>query len=315
MPKSETRLLCASRGAAGLLLISLAALAPGCAGEAAPFGKPSVVTTIGMIADVASRIAGEHAVVESLMQTGVDPHLYKASEGDVRRLGRADLILYNGLNLEGKMADVLAKMARTRRVVAVSEAVPGDLLRTPPEFGGHPDPHVWFDVSLWAMTIDVIERELLRLVPDQEAGLRRNAESLRRELSDLDGWVAAEIGALPARQRILITAHDAFGYFGRRYGMEVMGLQGISTVSEAGLKDVERLVDAIVGREVKAIFVESSVPRRSIEAVQAACGARGHDVAIGGQLFSDAMGPAGTPEGTYAGMVRHNVKTIVEALR
>ncbi|MEK8023701.1 MAG: zinc ABC transporter substrate-binding protein [Candidatus Hydrogenedentota bacterium] len=287
--------------------------APGGGGEAK--GKPKVVATIGMIADVAKRIAGEHADVEGLMASGVDPHLYKASEGDVRKLDEAQLVLYNGLNLEGKMGDIFVKMSRRRQVVAVSEEIPQDQLREPPEFAGHYDPHIWFDVSLWEKSLTPIERELSALVPGQAAVFKANAEKLRAELIALDSWVLEQIATIPPEQRVLITAHDAFGYFGRRYGMEVLGLQGISTVSEAGLKDVERVVDTIVSRKIKAIFVESSVPRKSIEAVQAACRAKGHEVAIGGQLYSDAMGEAGTAEGTYIGMVRANVNTIVNALR
>jgi manganese/zinc/iron transport system substrate-binding protein len=213
------------------------------------------------------------------------------------------------------MGDILVKLARQRPVMAVSEEVPQDRLREPPEFQGQYDPHIWFDVSLWAMVVGPIERELSKLRPANADEFRANAGALRKDLEDLDHWVMERIRAVPAAQRVLVTAHDAFGYFGRRYEIEVHGLQGISTVAEAGLKDVEKLVDLIVTRKVKAIFVESSVPRRSIEAVQAACRSRQHDVAIGGQLFSDAMGAAGTPEGTYAGMVRHNVNTVVEALR
>ena len=278
-------------------------------------GPPRVLATIGMIGDVAARIAGENAEVESMMQAGVDPHLYKATEGDVRRLGGADLILYNGLNLEGKMGDVLVKVGRTRPVVAVSEGVPKEELREPPEFAGHYDPHIWFDVSLWAKTIDPIVAALGEIEPASAPAFRANGDALRAELLELDAWVKKEIASIPAERRVLVTAHDAFGYFGRRYGIEVTGLQGISTVSEAGLGDVERVVDTIVARKIPAIFVESSVPRRAIEAVQKACESKGWSVKIGGELFSDAMGPAGTPEGTYVGMVRHNVKTIVEALR
>jgi len=298
---------------AGAALLGL--LGAGCAGKERRTGPPRVVTTIGMIADMATRVAGPHARVEALMGAGVDPHLYKASESDVRRLAEADLILYNGLHLEGKMGDILVKMARERAVVPVAEAIPEAELREPPEFAGHYDPHVWFDVSLWRRTIDVVERELVTLDPPHAEDFKRNAARLRTELQELDEWVGEEIATIPVERRVLVTAHDAFGYFGRRYNIEVHGLQGISTATEAGLKDVDALVELIVSRKVKAIFVETSVPKKSIEAVQAACKDRGHDVAIGGLLYSDAMGAAGTPDGTYIGMVRHNVKTIVEALR
>jgi len=298
------------------LLAALLLAVGGCApsGEAPADAPLRVVTTTSMIGYVATRIAGGHAEVTSLMQTGVDPHLYKASESDVRRLAEADLILYNGLHLEGKMGDVLVKMARQRPVVAVSEAVPPERLREPPELAGQYDPHIWFDVSLWRLTLQPIVRELSALAPEHAGEFRANAELLGDELDRLDVWVEERIASLPPERRLLVTAHDAFGYFGRRYGVEVVGLQGISTVSEAGLRDVERVVDMVVDSGVPAIFIESSVPRRSIEAVQAAVRDRGHEVAIGGQLYSDSMGPAGTPEGTYPGMVRYNVDTLVGAL-
>jgi manganese/zinc/iron transport system substrate-binding protein len=277
-------------------------------------GTVRVVTTTGMIADLAGRIAGPHATVEALMGSGVDPHLYKASESDVRKLAEADLVLYNGLHLEGKMGDILVKMARNRPVVAVSESVPADRLREPPEFAGQYDPHIWFDVSLWAETIDPMLTALSDLDPANSDAYVRNAAALRSELDELDAWVARRINELPEDRRILVTAHDAFGYFGQRYGVRVVGLQGISTLAEAGLQDVERVVDLVVDQKIQSIFIESSVPQRSVEAVQVACRERGHEVSIGGQLFSDAMGAPGSPEGTYVGMVRHNVHTIVNSL-
>jgi len=293
---------------AGLLLL-------GCGGtNDEPAGPLSVVTTTGMIADTARQIVGESADVVSLMGTGVDPHLYKASESDVRKLSEADLIFYNGLHLEGKMGDILTKMARTRPVVQVTESIDESKLNEPPEFLGQYDPHVWFDVSLWAETIEPMVLELSALAPEHAAAFETRGRELRERLTALDAWAEAEIGKLGDDQRLLVTAHDAFGYFGERYGMEVVGIQGISTLSEAGLQDVDRVVDLVVDRKVRAIFVESSVPKRTIEAVQAACKDRGHDVVIGGQLFSDSMGAAGTPQGTYEGMVRHNVETIVGAL-
>lgn len=278
-------------------------------------GPLRVVTTTGMIADTAARIVGDLAEVEALMGPGIDPHLYKASESDVRRLAEADLILYNGLHLEGKMGDILVKLARSRPVVAVSETVPEAERREPPELAGNYDPHIWFDVRLWIHTLDPIAEALAEIAPEHAATFHANADQLRIELTELDAWIAQRVSEIPEDQRVMVTAHDAFGYFGRRYGVEVIGLQGISTLSEAGLQDVERVVEMVVTRRIKALFVESSVPRRSIEAVQAACRERGHDVVIGGELFSDAMGPAGTPEGTYPGMVRHNVETLVEALQ
>lgn len=302
-----------------LLLLVLPLVLAGCGGEgdssARREGPLRIVATTSIIADTARRVAGEHAQIEALMGPGVDPHLYKASESDVRRLGEADLILYNGLHLEGKMGDILTKMARSRPVIAVTEEIPQGELREPPEFAGQYDPHVWFDVSLWARTLQPIVRELSALDPENAGAYQANAAAFEKELTALDAWVKQRIETIPPGQRVLITAHDAFGYFGRRYGMEVMGLQGISTLSEAGLKDVERIVETVAERGIKAIFVESSVPRRSIEAVQAAVRSEGREVAIGGQLYSDALGAASSPAGTYTGMVRANVDTIVNALQ
>jgi manganese/zinc/iron transport system substrate-binding protein len=302
-----------------LVILPLALVLAGCGGEGRSEtrreGPLRIVGTTGIVADTASRIAGEHARIEALMGPGVDPHLYKASESDVRRLAEADLILYNGLHLEGKMGDILTKMARSRPVVAVTEAIPEDLRREPPEFAGQYDPHVWFDVSLWKRTLGPIAQALADLDPEHNETYRANAEAFGRELDELDAWVKGQIESIPPDQRVLVTAHDAFGYFGQRYGMEVVGIQGISTLSEAGLHDVDRVVQLILDKRVKAIFIESSVPRRSIEAVQAGVRARGQEVAIGGQLYSDSLGGAGTPEGTYVGMVRANVNTIVKALR
>jgi manganese/zinc/iron transport system substrate-binding protein len=297
-------------------IVAVLALLAACGGPAEEdAGQPLVVATTGMIADMADRIGGAHVRVEALMGPGTDPHLYKPSEGDVRNLARADLILYNGLHLEGKMASILEKMSRTRPVVAVADAVPEDQRLVPVGAVGQVDPHVWFDPVLWSSVLEPIEVALAGILPDRADEFRRNRDRLEAELADLHLWVEGRIAEIPVESRVLVTAHDAFGYFGRRYGVEVVGLQGISTVAEAGLQDVERLVELIVDRRIGAIFVEASVSRRSIESVQAACRDRGHEVDIGGQLFSDSMGGAGTPEGTYIGMVRHNVDTMVEALR
>ena len=302
-----------------LVILPLALALGACGGgEDASAGGPKplrIVATTSIVADTASRIAGEHAKIEALMGPGVDPHLYKASESDVRRLAEADLILYNGLHLEGKMGDILTKMARSRPVVAVSEDIPPSLLREPPEFAGQYDPHVWFDVSMWKETLGPVTRELAKLDPAHAKEYEANAAAYARELDELDAWVKQQTGTIPPAQRTLVTAHDAFGYFGRRYGMEVVGIQGISTLSEAGLNDMDRVVQVIVSKGVKAIFVESSVPRRSIEAVQAGVEAQGKKVAIGGQLHSDSLGAASAPEGTYVGMVRANTNTIVNALK
>ncbi|HEX5580143.1 MAG TPA: zinc ABC transporter substrate-binding protein, partial [Gemmatimonadaceae bacterium] len=249
-----------------------------------------------------------------LMGAGVDPHLYKARAGDVRRLDQADVIFYNGLHLEAAMGEVFEEMASRKRTVAVTSDIPREQLLTPPGFKGAHDPHVWFDVRLWRTTVPVIERSLAATDPAGAAIYAANARALEAELDSLDAWVRARVAELPPERRVLVTAHDAFNYFGRAYGFDVRGLQGINTAAEAGTADVQSLARFIAERRLPAIFVESSIPRRTVEAVQAAVRARGWDVQIGGSLFSDAMGNAGTVEGTYPGMVRHNVNTIVDAL-
>jgi manganese/zinc/iron transport system substrate-binding protein len=274
-----------------------------------------VVATIGMIADAVEHVGRGRVEVDGLMGPGVDPHLYKASEGDLRRLERADVVFYGGLHLEAKMADVLARIGDERRTQAVTDAIPRSRLLTPPEFEGAHDPHVWFDVRLWMLAVGQIRDTLAEADPSHAALYRRNAAAYLRELEQLDAYVRRRAASVPASRRALITAHDAFNYFGRAYGFEVRGLQGISTASEAGAGDVHALAAFIAQRRIPAIFVESSVSPRTIRAVQEAVRARGFDVRIGGSLFSDAMGDGGTPEGTYVGMVRHNVDAIVEALR
>lgn len=300
-------------GFAGVLLALV-----GCGGSGSSSGGTGalrVTCTTGMINDAVRVIAGEHAEIAGLMGPGVDPHLYKASEGDLAKLGGAQLILYNGLNLEGKMADLFVRMSRTRPTVAVTEGIPESLLREPPEFLGHYDPHVWFDISMWSHAVARARDALTEVAPAHRDEFRRNAAAYLDTLRLLDDWVRTEISTIPRERRVLITAHDAFGYFGRAYDIEVVGLQGISTVSEFGVADVRRLVDLIARRKIKAVFIESSVPRRAIDAVVEGCRSRGHAVLVGGTLFSDAMGADGTPEGTYVGMVRANVSMIVAALR
>lgn len=301
-------------------IVSMALMAVlGCAGEtaedAASAERVNVVCTTGMVADLAQRVGGDRVQVVGLMGPGVDPHYFKASQGDLAKVQRADLILYNGLFLEGKMQDIFDKMARTKKVVAVADAIEGERLRQPAELEGHYDPHIWFDVALWSETIDAVVRALSEVDPDGAQIFDQNGARYRRELSQLHAWVEEQIEQVPRAQRVLVTAHDAFGYFGRAYGIEVMGLQGISTVAEYGVNDVTELVDLISRRKVRAIFVESSVPERSIEAVRQGCLERGHEVVVGGTLYSDAMGEAGSGADTYVGMVRHNVETIAGALR
>ena len=274
----------------------------------------NVVATTGMIGDAVRNVGGERVAVISLMGPGVDPHLYKASEGDVSRMSRADMIFYNGLHLEGKMAEIFEKMQQRIQTVAVTDRIERTRLDSPPAFAGNYDPHVWFDVTLWMEAVRHIAESLAEFDPSHAGIYQTNAARYLSSLDSLHVYVRDEINQIPENRRVLITAHDAFHYFGRAYGMEVRGLQGISTASETGTADVQELARFIVQRQIPAIFVETSVPPRYIEALQAAVKSRGFDVKIGGSLFSDAMGNPGTPEGVYLGMVRHNVDTIVEAL-
>jgi manganese/zinc/iron transport system substrate-binding protein len=277
--------------------------------------KPNIVATTGMIADLVRNIGKDSVQVTPLMGPGVDPHLYKATQGDLGRLQAADVIFYNGLHLEGKMGEVFEKLKQIKTVVPVAEAVDSSKLLQDPVYQGNFDPHIWFDVALWASTMDRIVETLSEVDPESKAFYEANAAAYRQELQELHDWVAAEIQQIPAEKRTLITAHDAFNYFGEAYGIEVRGLQGISTLSEFGLKDRVDLVNFIVERGIKAVFVETSVSEKNIESIVEGTRQRGHDLVIGGNLYSDAMGEAGTPEGTYVGMVRANVRTIVKGLK
>lgn len=277
-------------------------------------GKLRVITTIGMVTDIVKNVGGERVEVTGLMGPGVDPHLYKASAGDVQRLTSAQLIFYNGLHLEAKMGDILAKMSGDTKTVAVTDVVDRSLLLRPPEFEGQYDPHLWFDVPLWMEAVGRVRDTLSEVDSDNTLMYYTNAERYLARLAELHEYVKAQAERVPSEQRVLVTAHDAFNYFGKAYGFEVRGLQGISTATEAGIADVQELATFIAERRIPAIFVESSVSTRSLEAVKAAVKSKGFDVEIGGELFSDAMGNEGTPEGTYIGMVRHNIDTIVTAL-
>jgi manganese/zinc/iron transport system substrate-binding protein len=274
-----------------------------------------IVATTGMIADLVGEIAGAQAEVIGLMGPGVDPHLFQASQGDIRFLARADIIFYNGLHLEGKMTNILAKMGRRQKVIAIGEAIDKSLIIRPDASAYAFDPHIWFDVSLWRQTIPMVVRSLAEADPQHAELYARRGEKYAAELDSLHRWVATEIATIPAEQRILITAHDAFTYFGRAYGIEVRGLQGVSTVAEFGLRDVSDLVELIASRRIKAIFVETSVSEKAVLAVQNGVADRGWQTQIGGRLYSDAMGGSASGADTYVGMVRSNVTTIVRALR
>lgn len=274
-----------------------------------------VVATTSVVADVVREVGGDRVEVTALMGPGVDPHLYRASEGDVRRMSEADIVFYSGHHLEGRMGEVLEELGtRATPTVAVAEGVTPDRLLTPPEFEGAVDPHVWMDVSLWRTTTTRVAEALAALDPTHAAEYEAGAATYGGRLETLDAWVRERIAALPPERRVLITAHDAFNYFGRAYDFDVRGLQGISTVAEAGTSDVQELARFVADRRIPALFVESSVSPRSIEAVQAAVRARGFEVSVGGNLYSDALGGEGTGADSYEGMIRHNVETIVRAL-
>lgn len=277
-------------------------------------GKIQIVTTTGMITDIVKNVGGEKVQVIGLMGPGIDPHLYKATGKDIERLSSADIIFYNGLHLEAKMADLLGDMSGDTKSFAVAESVSKELLISLPDTNGQYDPHLWFDVSLWMKAVEYVRDTLSEYKPDIKADINRNAKQYLDKLTQLHQDVKTQVESVPVERRVLITAHDAFNYFGNAYGFEVRGLQGISTVAKASIADVQELATFIAKRRIPAIFVETSVSVRNLEAVKAAVESKGYEVQIGGELFSDAMGSEGTPEATYIGMVRHNIDTIVSAL-
>lgn len=278
--------------------------------------KIKVTATVTMVTDLVKRVGGDRVGVQGLMGPGVDPHLYKATASDVIKLQQADVIFYSGLLLEGKIQDLFAKMARTKKhVYPVTESIPLDRLLEPPEFAGHYDPHVWFEVPLWDMCVETVVKGLSEFDPKSKDYFENRGKETRAKMKELHEWALKKSAELPKEKRILVTSHDAYNYFGRAYGFQVVGLQGISTVTEAGLADMAKLVDFIKKKKVKAIFVESSVPHNTIERISKDAG-----VKIGGELFSDAMGTPGHFEkgydlGTYEGMIKHNLNTIVDALK
>jgi manganese/zinc/iron transport system substrate-binding protein len=275
----------------------------------------TIVTTCGMVTDIVREVAGNKAKVVGLMGEGVDPHLYKPTRDDVAKILQADVLFYSGLMLEGRMTDTFLKVARKGTpVFAVTELLDEKFLLEPEEFAGHTDPHVWMDVAGWSAAVKVVARSLGEVDAVNAAYYQQNSERYLAELAKLDAYAKQTLATIPQEHRVLITAHDAFNYFGRAYGIEVRGIQGISTESEAGVADINKLVDFLVARKIPAIFVESSVSDKNIKALIEGCKSRGHAVRIGGQLFSDAMGKPGTYEGTYIGMIDHNVTTIARAL-
>lgn len=270
------------------------------------------VCTTGMVADLVREIGGERVRVTQLMRAGVDPHTYKANMGDIHALAGADVVLYSGLHLEGKLTETLERLGRHTRVVAVAEAINPELLLSE---NGAVDPHIWFDVSLWSQTCKPVAHALSQLDPEHATQYVWRARQYQQKLADLDERVRNQIASIPKDRRVLVTAHDAFHYFERAYDIEVKAIQGVSTESEAGLREINELVRFLIARNVKAVFVENTIDESNIQSLIEGCAARRHPVRIGGELYSDSLGPVGTPEGTYVGMIRHNVDRIVSALK
>ena len=293
------------------------AFTAGCAGSSSDqkSGTLRVATTVGMIGDAVSQVGGDHVDVTNLMGPGVDPHLYKPSAGDISTLENADVVFYGGLHLEGQMVEVFESLSTRKKVVAVSSDIDRSRLRAVAGANDTFDPHIWFDVMLWTDTVRTVNRTLAEVDPNNAGDYQQAADDYISQLESLHTWVQQQIALIPVEQRVLITSHDAFGYFGDAYDMEVVALQGISTSSEYSLQDIERIINIVVARQLPAIFVESSVSQKSIEAVQEGSRARGHNVVIGGQLYSDAMGDPATAAGSYIGMVQANVNTISQALQ
>lgn len=273
-----------------------------------------IVATTSMIGDAVEQIAGDRAEVVTLMGPGIDPHAYRQTRSDIARLLAADLVLWHGLYLEAQMEEFFFDLAERKMVVAVGEGVDPDRLLTHDIYEGRYDPHVWMDPELWPQVILTVRDSLIALDPEGEADYRANADRHLEDIEALAAYARQVLESVPEDQRVLVSAHDAFNYFGDAYGFEVVGIQGISTEAEAGLRRIEELVDLIVDRQISAVFIESSVSDRNIRALIEGAAARGHEVGIGGQLFSDAMGPAGSYEGTYLGMIDHNVTSISRAL-
>ncbi|MBD3675187.1 MAG: zinc ABC transporter substrate-binding protein [Planctomycetaceae bacterium] len=307
--------------AIGSLLLAL--IFPGCSPEqsssktdSGPRKTPyTIVTTCGMVTDIVRQVAGEHADVIGLMNEGVDPHLYKPTRDDMNTLFDADIVFYVGLMLEGRMTDSFVTVGRNDiPVYPVTEGLDKSKLHEPPEFAGHYDPHVWMDVSRWSACTAFVAEKLAEFDPAHADDYKANSETYRKQLADLNEYTKSAIATIPESQRVLITAHDAFGYFSEAYDIPVRALQGITTEAEASVDDVNQLVDFLVQRKIRAIFVESSVNQEGIKALLEGCASRGHNVVIGGELFSDAMGASGSYTGTYIGMMDHNATTITRAL-
>ena len=300
-----------------LITILISILLVACGGDdSAETDKLRVVATTGQIGDAVARITGDTVELSTLLGPGIDPHLYVPTEGDVSRFSNADIIFYNGINLEAQMVRVLDQMAsRGKTVVSIGDSLPEDrLLRWDLDDTKIFDPHVWNDPPLWSMGVELIRDTLIEANPDTADLYRSNADAYLAEIAETHEFVEAAISSIPAESRVMVTAHDAFGYFSRTYDIEVLGLQGISTESEVSTADVQEMVDEIVARKIPSLFTETSVSSKTMESLIEAAEAQGHSIAIGGELFSDALGEEGTDAATYTGMLRHNATTIAEAL-
>ncbi|MFV0237224.1 MAG: metal ABC transporter solute-binding protein, Zn/Mn family [Flavobacteriales bacterium] len=278
--------------------------------------KLKVVTTTTLLTDLLKNIGGEAISIEGLMGSGVDPHLYKASERDASKLFNSDIIFYNGLHLEGKLESVFEKMKhQNKTIICVSDAIHKNKLISSKDFSSNYDPHIWFNIDYWKQISLYVVEQLQKKDPKNASIFEKNGQKYLKKLQTLGLEIQSEINTLPKKQRILVTAHDAFNYFGKAYHFNVMGLQGLSTNTEAGVYDVQKLSQFIIDHKVKAIFIESSVSKKTMEALQKAVESKGYKITIGGTLYSDALGNTGTIEGTYIGMYQHNVKTIIKALQ
>ena len=298
------------------ILLWLIALAVPKLSFAATFQKSypmQVAATVGMVADIVREVAGDKAALKNIIGSGIDPHVYNPTRGDVAILLKSDIIFYAGLLLEGQMSDVLVKVSRKRPAYAVTELLKKDYLIHDNQTNHH-DPHVWMDVQGWMKAVDVVADALTAFDPPNKEYYVNNAQQYQAQLRQLDDYARQAIASIPEEQRVLVTAHDAFNYMSRAYDIEVLGIQGISTESEAGIKDINRIVDVLVTRRIPAVFVESSVSDKNVKALIEGAASRGHQVRIGGELFSDAMGPPGSYEGTYIGMIDHNITIITRAL-
>ena len=278
--------------------------------------KLKVVATTTMITDLVKKIAGDRVELKGLMRAGVDPHLYKATEGDMNLFLNADLVFYNGLHLEGKLVELFEKMSkRGSNLFAISDGIDKSMLISSSDFANNYDPHIWFDIGIWKKAAEYVAKKLADVDNSNKDYYFSNLKTYLKELDSAENVIKQKVNELPKEQRILITAHDAFNYFGRAYGFEVKGLQGISTLSEASVFDVQNLANFIIEKNIKAVFVETSVPMKNIEALRQAVKSKGQEIKIGGEIFSDSLGNTDRPEGTYIGMMIHNVNTIVNSLK